>query len=192
MKKIALLAAAIVFPLMAVHAQDFCGQGYRGHVDAGYSIGIGDYDFDRFEVNTSHGYQFNPFFFVGAGVGIHFMSSYATAGMEIPLDQRESLTDVPVFGHLRCNFMNRKFSPFVDLRGGYFVTNSGGLYLNAAVGCRYAFNEKMAVNLSVGYTREDLEFDTFEDFFGSHSMHYYTSGRKLSAEAVALKLGFEF
>ena len=191
MKKEILLAAFACLPFVS-KAQDLHAHGYQGHLDAGYSIGIGDYDFGRFEVNTAHGYQFNPFLFLGAGAGIHFMSSYATPGIDIPLDQRESLVDIPLFGNLRCNFLNKKFSPFVDLKGGYFVTNNGGLYLNVSVGCRYAFKEKMAFNLSMGYVREQLEFDTFEDFFGYGSMSYYTSGRKLDTEAFSLKVGFEF
>lgn len=38
---------------------------YRGFVDAGYDVGIGDYDFGRFVINTTHGYQFNPYIFLG-------------------------------------------------------------------------------------------------------------------------------
>ena len=53
-------------------------------------IGIVDYEFGRFEVNTSHGYQFNPYIFLGAAVGLHFMPSYETPGMNIPLDVRDS------------------------------------------------------------------------------------------------------
>ncbi|MDO5577583.1 MAG: hypothetical protein Q4F84_10935, partial [Fibrobacter sp.] len=33
-------------------------QGYHGFADLGYTFGIGDYDFGRFEFNSSHGYQF--------------------------------------------------------------------------------------------------------------------------------------
>ena len=41
------------------------------------------------------------------------------------------------------------FLPFVDLKGGTFVTNNGGLYVSGSVGLRVATNEKQALNFSV-------------------------------------------
>ena len=66
MKKIAILLAATMAFAINSNAQSM-QSGYKGHVDAGYSVGIGDYDFGRFEVNTTHGYQVNPYIFIGAG-----------------------------------------------------------------------------------------------------------------------------
>ena len=194
MKKTCLLTICTFLCLTVgkVQAQNLQSNCYRGNVEAGYSVGIGDYDFGRFEINTTHGYQFNPYIFLGAGTGLHFMSSYETGGMDIALDARESKVDIPVFANIRCNILNKRFSPFVDVKGGTFVTNNGGLYLVAAVGCRYAFNDKYALSLSAGYAKEKLEFETFEDFVGSHSMNYTTSPRKLDTEAISIKLGFEF
>ena len=192
MKKTILAVTAMLFSLLPIQAQKFQSKCYRGNVDAGYSFGIGDYDFGRFEVNTSHGYQFNPYFFLGAGTGVHFMSSYKTNGMDIALDQRESQVDIPVFANIKCNLLNKRFSPFIDVKGGTFVTNNGGLYVCAAIGCRYTINEDYAVNLSLGYTREKLEFETFDEFKNSTSMDYYTSPRKLDTECISLKIGFEF
>ncbi len=65
--------------------------------DLGYTIGVGDYDFGRFEISTTHGYQVNPYFFLGGGVGFHFMQSYETKGMEIALDKRDSKVSIPLF-----------------------------------------------------------------------------------------------
>lgn len=99
-----LLLAILLLSFLAIRSQNISNNCYRGFIDAGYSIGVGDYEFGRFEVNTSHGYQFNPYLFLGAGVGFHFMSSYETSGMDIPLDVRDEKTDVPVFANIRCNF----------------------------------------------------------------------------------------
>ena len=192
MKRTILLVIVFALTLLQLRAQGFQSRCYRGHVDAGYSFGIGDYNFGRFEVNTSHGYQFNPYFFLGAGTGVHFMSSYKTGGMEIALDERDSKVDIPVFANIRCNILDKKFSPFVDVKGGTFVTNNGGLYLSAAIGCRYTINESYALNLSLGYTRESLEFETFDDFKNNTDMDYTTKARKLTTECLSLKIGFEF
>ena len=192
MKKAFLAVSALLLSLSTIQAQQFQSKCYRGNVDAGYSIGIGDYDFGRVEINTSHGYQFNPYFFLGAGTGVHFMSSYKTEGMDVALDQRESQVDIPVFANIRCNILDKKLSPFIDVKGGTFVTNNGGLYVSASIGCRYTINESYAVNLSLGYTKEKLEFETFDEFRNSTSMEYTTSPRKLNTKCISIKVGFEF
>ena len=106
--------AALLPCVLSIHGQNVSRNCYRGFIDAGYSIGVGDYEFGRFEVNTSHGYQINPYLFLGVGAGLHFMSSYETKDMNIPLDVRDSQVDIPVFANIRCNFSKKKVSPFVD------------------------------------------------------------------------------
>lgn len=191
MRKVLSLAALLLF-VLGVNAQNTSKNCYRGYVDVGYSFGVGDYDFGRFEVNTSHGYQVNPYLFFGAGTGLHFMSSYKTKGMDIPLDVRDSKVDIPVFANVRCNFLKKKVSPYVDVKGGTYVTNNGGLYVNASIGCRFSINDEQAVNFSVGYATEKLEFETFSRFTSHTSMDYVRNPEKYDAEAIALKLGFEF
>ena len=56
MRKISFVLAAIMAIALNCNAQSSNGC-YRGFIDAGYSIGVGDYEFGRFEVNTSHGYH---------------------------------------------------------------------------------------------------------------------------------------
>jgi len=191
MRKVILLFA-LLLSAIASSAQNTAKNCYRGFVDAGYSVGIGDYDFGRIEVNTSHGYQINPYLFIGAGTGLHFMASYKTKDMDIPLDVRDSKVDIPVFANIRCNFLKKKVSPFVDVKGGTYVTNSGGLYVNASAGCRFSINEKQAINLSVGYTTEKLQFETFDRFISHTSMEYTRYTTLYDTEAITVKLGFEF
>lgn len=187
-----ILLFALLLSAIGSNAQNTAKNCYRGYVDAGYSVGIGDYDFGRYEVNTSHGYQINPYLFIGAGTGLHFMASYKTKDMDIPLDIRDSKVDIPVFANIRCNFLKRKVSPFVDVKGGTYVTNSGGLYVNASAGCRFSINEKQAINLSVGYATEKLQFETFDRFTSHTSMDYTRYTTLYGTEAVTIKLGFEF
>lgn len=191
MKKVLLVFLCVVLALGSANAQNVSGNCYRGFVDAGYTIGTGNYDFGRIEVNTSHGFQINPYVYVGGGAGLHFMSSYETANMNIPLDIREAKVDVPIFANIRGNFSKGKFAPFVDLKGGTFVTNNGGLYVSGSVGLRVATNEKQALNFSVGFSIEKLEFMTFSRFIGT-SLDYTRSPRKYQAEGISLRVGYEF
>lgn len=192
MKKVTLFMCMLL-AAMAVNAQDFFSQGYRGLADLGYTVGVGDYCFGRFEISTTHGYQVCPYFFVGAGVGVHFMSKYETKGMgEYALDIRDSKVSIPMYIDLHSTFMQTKFAPFVDVKLGHFLTGGDGLYANASVGVRMATTDKQAVNLSVGYTFEKLEFQTFGHFLSTSSMAYTRSPRKLDAEGISIKLGYEF
>ena len=192
MKRFLIMAAMVSTMLTVANAQNVSGNCYRGFVDAGYTFGLGDYKFGRIEVNTSHGFQINPYIFVGGGAGFHFMSSYKTPDMDIPLDKRDSKVDIPIFANIRANLSKGKITPFIDFRGGMFVTNSGGLYVHGAVGCRFATNEKQAFNISVGFSLEKLEFESFGGFISSKSMEYYRTPRKLEANGLTIKLGYEF
>ena len=64
MKKLFILLVSVLLFSFNCSAQSISSGNYKGYVDAGYSIGIGDYEFGRVEINTSHGYQFNPYFFL--------------------------------------------------------------------------------------------------------------------------------
>lgn len=192
MKKILLLIVMAV-SFFGLSAQDFT-HGYRGYADLGYTIGVGDYEFGRFEISTTHGYQVCPYFFVGAGVGIHFMQKYETKGMgEYALDTRDSNVGIPLFVDLRGMLTKHKFGPFIDIKVGHFLTNGDGLYANVSAGVRMRTIGKQAVNLSVGYTFEKLKYETFARF--SHpgvDMDYTRSSRKLGSEGVSIKVGYEF
>lgn len=72
------------------------------------------------------------------------------------------------------------------------MTNNGGLYVNASAGCRFSINEKQAINLSVGYAIEKLQFETFDSFINHTSMDYTRYTTLYDTEAVTIKLGFEF
>ena len=165
---------------------------YHGFVDFGYTISVGDYKFGKFEINTSHGYQFNPYFFIGAGAGFHFVSEYTTPNMDIALDYRKRQIDIPIFTNVRWTIINNKITPYIDGKLGYYVTHNGGLYANLSVGCRFNTYGSQAVNFSVGYTHEELEFQTFDHFLSSNNMSYNRSARKLGTEGISIKLEYEF
>ena len=191
MRKFLFLLVALLATI-SVNAQNVSGKCYRGFADLGYTIGLGDYEMGRIEINTTHGYQFSPYFFLGAGIGFHFMPEYETPGMTIALDQRDSSVEIPIFANLRANFTKTKVAPFIDAKVGTYVTNSSGLYASISAGCRIATTQKQGVNLSVGYTYAKYEFQTFDRFTSSSSMNYTRDGRVLGTEGLAIKVGYEF
>ena len=109
MKRLLTICIMIIC-MMGSYAQNIASSCYRAYVDAGYTIGMGDYELGRFEVNTSHGYQISPYFFIGAGVGLHFIPEYETPDMDIALDTRESSVDIPIFANVRANLTKGKIT----------------------------------------------------------------------------------
>lgn len=125
--------------------------GYRGFVDIGYTVGLGDFDLNRINFSTSHGYQFNPYLFVGIGIGAQYFD-----------DSEEWLC--PIFADVRCNIIkNTPLIPFIGIKGGYsFYPEDSfedvGAYINPSVGAKYMISSKCAVNLSVGYTAQLFDY----------------------------------
>ena len=62
--------------------------GYKGFFDVGGGIGIRDFGDNIFSISTSHGYQFSPYFFLGAGIGVEYHTKWEATFMPIFADMR--------------------------------------------------------------------------------------------------------
>lgn len=145
--------------------------GYRGFADLGFTIGTGDYNVERLEFSTSHGYQFNPYFYLGAGAGLH--DYYDGEAFSVPL-----------FANPRVYFLDGKVSPFLDLKIGYTVADLEGFYLNPNVGVSFMVNKRNAVNLSLGYTMQKTEAYFYD--------YYYSYYSNVNVGGISIKVGMEF
>lgn len=125
--------------------------GYRGFFDYGFLYGTGDFDGSTMnEISTTHGYQVLPQLFVGGGVGVH-LYKYESDGI---------MCNLPVFADVRWDILQTKFTPFIDVKGGYSVAGEfTGAYLNPSIGCRMALGDKLGINLGVGYTYMKTGYD---------------------------------
>ncbi len=83
-------------------------RGYRGFVDGNFLCGE---DFE-YQILTTHGFQFNPHIFAGAGAGF--------GSLDLDL--------VSIFyGAFRYDIVHKKVSPFIDFRlGGYLWAEDYG------------------------------------------------------------------
>ena len=135
---------------------------YQGSVDFGYSIGVGTWGSDRIELSTSHGCLVNPYFYVGAGLGVHYHYD-------------ASAVSIPIFADFRGNFVKGNISPFLNFRIGYSFCDCEGLYFSPSVGV--SINR---VDISLGYSHQRA---TVWDGYWEES---------LSVGAVTFKLGVRF
>lgn len=149
--------------------------GYRGFVDFGYTQGLGDSGVNRIELSTSHGRQFNPYFFTGVGIGLHYYLRERNMWQD-----EDKVPYFPLFIDLRGNLMNGPIIPFIGLKGGYsFKIDDdsflgSGLYAAPFVGVKYGLSESFAMNLSLGYS---FQQDTDDD---------------ANISGISIKLGLEF
>ena len=171
----------------------YLSRGYYGMVDLVYSLGIGDYIFERIEINTIHGFQFNPFIFVGGGIGFHFMSEYFTDdNHNTPLNHRNKFLDIPIFADIRFTCLKKNITPFIDIKTGYYLTHHGGIYTNASIGCRFAVWYKHAITIAIGYTYENLEFDSFNGYTSHYNLNQVRYYKNFDTNSISFKIGYEF
>ena len=129
-------------------------RGYRGFLEIGPAISLkGNYvysycDYSEvshlgyFTFNTTHGYQFNKNWFLGAGIGINVLDG------------------IPLFLDGRYDFNIGKATPFVDFRIIYNFMDSGdssGMGFAPTIGYRFNWGRKFSLNLGVGFTFRDMK-----------------------------------
>ena len=124
-------------------------RGYKAFYEAGYVFTLDDNNCyitnlcgnppgcNRLSLTTSQGYQFNNFFYLGAGVGMEVNTYRKSKG-------EEAGVSVPIFADLRFNILNdKKVLPFVVVRAGGSVGYYQGVYMGAQVGIRVKLDKKI-------------------------------------------------
>lgn len=127
-------------------AQD--AKSYRGFTDFSYTLGVGDKseNFDRYTLSTTHGYQLDDMFFVGAGVSFEYVRDAAVALVPIYADAR---IDIPLHG--------RSIKPFVDAKIGYAAGQLDGFYFAPTIGVRVPVKFVKAMNFGLGYKLQKIQ-----------------------------------
>lgn len=119
---------------------NFGETSYKGFVEAGYAIGLGDMKRNRIDVSTSHGVQFGGHFFAGLGTGVKFFTGAkyycevdpnhygydfdkgSKGKKSYDIDEKDSFISIPIFADLRANlFEDNSINPFIGLKIGYAI-----------------------------------------------------------------------
>ena len=163
------------------HSSYGLGSGYKGIIDVGYSFGIGTYKMNRFDFNFINGYQVNPYFSLGIGVGLRYY-----------FDTEAAL--IPIFADFRANFIDNPISPYLSLGIGYSfdATNSFesvGLLLDPTVGVSFKISDKSAFIVGLGYEMQRMKF---LDFYLDNWTHIYEHYSTSNSGAVSIVVGISF
>lgn len=152
---------------------------YKGYVEGGYSHTIGKYNGDFIELSTTQGYQYNNWFFMGAGLGVDLLLSHPGShwneGMNTPPPGQRGYSKtapmLPLFADFRfliANGNSSNISFFLDLKigcsflltnkmiaiGDGFLTNREYFFLDPSIGLRLPCNKnnpRQAVDVGVKY-----------------------------------------
>ena len=138
-------------------------RGYRGMVEFGNGFGWGDLNY-VFKLSTTHGYQFNPYFYLGGFVSF--------GDIEYSYGYRYHRHFNFRWGaDARAYLSKGRFAPFLGLQFGMDLYGDiPFVYLSGQVGFRVALKNKQALNLAVQIGPQN----------------YFAEGETI------FKLGFEF
>jgi hypothetical protein len=158
------------------HDFGFKPKGYTGN----FEIGFVDYpdgdDLALVSFTMVNGYQFNPYFSMGLGVGGEISS--------------QGFYNVPVFLDTKVYFTKTRFAPYFNFAVGYNVNfsddyfygsaTSHGFLVNPSLGLRVALNKKLGLTTTLGYR------------YHGESVEGYYSNEFVSLHAVTLRWGILF
>lgn len=155
-----------------VEEKAYRSRGYQGYVDIGCSVGLVNWSgCNAFSLSTSHGYQFNPYLFIGAGIGIDYYRELET-------------TMLPIFADLKVNFIKNDITPFFRARLGYSLIDGTGVYFNPTIGVDISPDKDWGFLISLGY---NMQYARFYDWTPFWEYLYWESINTLS-----FKLGLYF
>ena len=118
--KAIILFLAVTAPLHIARAQASfdAGEGCLNVIDVSYAQGVGEYGDDGISANYLHEKFINERFSIGAGIGYNHHEKYKFSAM-------------PVYISTHYFFLDRKLSPFVNLRiGGFAMFNKDNVGTN--------------------------------------------------------------
>jgi hypothetical protein len=162
---------------------------YRGIIELGYALGIGDYGINNFRFNFINGIMIGRSSSIGLGLGYrrYFENDLTSHSLFSPKSH------MPVFLDLRTSFSTRKVTPYLALgiggsasfvkvnsdstatrQEGLFFCPSGGIWINVS--------DRFAVFAGIAYEMQRLEYVLIAD-----DSHF-----KKNAGSVSLNIGIAF
>lgn len=185
MKKVIVALVLMLGLSLGAFAQDYSvKKGYKGFIEggytrftgiSGYSQEVPEYDAGKIDWTTTHGYQINPYLFVGAGVSLDCYTRYTKFSM-------------PIFADVRVTPLKGNITPYIDVKGGY--TGIGwfkGLYFVPTIGCRFGLTNRTGLYVGLGYSLQQTNTKMYEwDPLDKIEDEY------INFNAFTFKVGFDF
>ena len=185
-RQLILLFTAAILALCASARQP--ARGYRGFLEWSndikqeYPTGWPRQTYWYTGLSTSHGMQFNPWLFVGAGI-------------EYEYNKKGQQHICAPFIQGRTDLKFGKFTPFGDLRLGYELTSAGRLFFSPNIGYRFNWGRKVGINAGLGFTLITYRSDVWEYTMEPNGyITAYKTDRKMNWHQIlfSFRIGFDF
>lgn len=125
-------------------------------------------------VETSHGYFMNDWFFAGGGLGIDLSRHAIKTGNKTKADVT---TSIPLFADARI-YLGDYVRPYLDFKAGYILGDVEGGFLKPAFGISFPIGNRAAINMGLSYRFLKKKVEGATDRINEHS--------------IAINWGFEF
>lgn len=142
-------------------------------------------------ISTSHGFQFNPWIFAGAGLDYSLEDNGFPGQHSYQLDN----FSLSIFADIRTDLQFGKFTPFADVRLGWNASSNGTVYFSPSIGYRFNWGRKVGLNVGVGYTLDSFRYQEFKQvdtIYGYQTWiptgKYYT----LNNSSFTFRVGIDF
>lgn len=136
-------------------------QGYLGVVDFGYGFGVGEWEVDRIRFSVVNGYQFNPYFGMGIGIGFN---SYEYQWY----NQTICEYTLPIFAHFRANLLKTDVTPFAAVNLGYNIALKEdnlfrGMLFEPTVGIAIRVSSSNQLTVGVCYALSNATYTNYNN-----------------------------
>ena len=157
-------------------------RGYKGIVEIGYGVSVGEYGLDRYRLDFINGFQFNPYFSMGVGLALRRYSKYEATVLAFMAD-------------FRVNFQDADTSPYFALGLGpaFDATNtfeSMGMMLDPHLGISLRLGPKNFLNFGLGMEFQRLT--VLKVMYGGLFGTTMTEESRQFSKAVNFTLGLSF
>lgn len=154
-------------------------KGYSGMLDFTYGVGVGDAESSRVGLSTVHGYQINPYIFVGGGLAVNYFYD-------------DELVNIPFFADARATLPlgTSPVALYFDYRIGYAAGDVSGFYMSPSVGVRFGRNA--AFTLSIGYEMQNCDITYYDGYYYRGDYYYNSYTDTGNAGAINFRLGIEW
>ncbi|MBQ8453925.1 MAG: hypothetical protein IJ537_01075 [Bacteroidaceae bacterium] len=138
--------------------------GFRMLVETGGQYALTDDSGHSPLLNIAIGGQIGSHFFIGGGIGIRYYPSL----------KRKSYFALPIFANVRWDIINKRATPFIDLKGGYTPVELEGYNFSAGIGCRVRLGRKVGLSASLGVELQDYGYSYYSSSKGATSVDFFT------------------
>ncbi len=132
-------------------------RGYEGRADISYGRSVMGNVFNVAAINLTNGYRFNPYFYLGAGVGVrsyHYQQNIIYSPTYGDFKFVNEFV-VPVFATVSVDFTKTRLAPFLSVNAGYGIpfggNEMGGVTVAPSIGVAYKLKKKVRLSLSAVY-----------------------------------------